>query len=401
MERTKTGNQNNNLNEALKNYIVEPYFKDMENTVAVTFSSSDFYAPYLSALLLSLVAHTSKGTNYDIVVFTRDMTLDNQKYLKSLIEKENVSLRFLNVAELFEGKGIYVPLHVPSVTLETYFRILAPLVFAKYPKVIFMDSDTLILSDLKELYNTDITGHPLAAAEELLFQAAFNEARRSIAEFLEKLRLSDARRYFQGGVILFNCDYCNKHHVSEQLLHNITTRTYEMVDQDAMNELCANRHLLIGNEWNYAPCKKSSHFLQFMPDDVKHKYLSITEPKIVHFIGMYWKPWLEVENKYDHIWWSYARQTIYYEEILYRLCENMVQRKLKDVNETNGHTITVLSQQMGLCFKLSRNKRRFLYYKIMSKITFGKKHKKYKAKYKRLKWEIKEAKRILRCWGGF
>ncbi len=379
-ETKKSGKKSGALNE----YKIEPHFKDIENTVAVAFSSSDYYAPYLSALLLSLAAHTSQDTNYDIVVFTRDMSDFNQKYLKSLIEKKNISLRFLNVSKLFENKQLYVPFYL---TLETYFRIMAPLVFANYPKVLFVDSDTLILSDIKELYFTDIEKYPLAAAEELLLQATFNEAGINIPEFMKTLGLKDARRYFQAGVILFNCKYCNENNFSERLLKNISSKNYKIVDQDALNEICADKHLLLSNKWNFAPCKRSSHLLQFMPADVKEKYMSVKSPKLVHFVGMNWKPWTEIDCEYDYVWWSYAKQTIYYEEILRRLSEFTCSNIVKEHNS---------GQILRMCINYAKNRKKYLFYKVLSKLAWGGVRQKWKAKSKELKEIIRQTRRYLK-----
>ena len=310
------------------NSIIEPAFKNIDNSVAVAFSSSNFYVPYLSVVLFSLVQSSSKDINYDIVVFTQDISDENQKTLKSFICKENISLRFFNVKEIFKNKEIYTPVDVPTVTLETYFRVMAPAVFEKYPKVLFCDSDTLIREDIAQLYRMDISEYPLAATEELLFQSAFIQAKRNVNEFLKTLGLSNPRRYFQAGVILFNCDYCNRYKFTQTILKKIQKKNYEMVDQDVLNETCEDNFLMLGNEWNYAPIsKKSEMFLSYMPDDVKEKYYSINNPKIIHFIGAYWKPWNTIDNNYDREWWMTARKSPYYEELITRLSNNSIDKK--------------------------------------------------------------------------
>lgn len=365
---------------------IELAFEKKENTVAVAFSSSDYYAPFLSVVLLSLADHANQKVNYDIVVFTSDMTKENQTYLKTLIVRKNISLRFVDVALLFNQVKTYVPWYVG---IETYFRILSPKVFEKYPKVLFLDSDTLIVSDVAELYQTVLPNDcPLAATEELLFQAAFTEGNRDISSFLKTLGLSNPRRYFQAGVILFNCAYCNTHRFSQRLLNNIQRKRYEMVDQDALNELCADRHLLLSSEWNYPPLsKKSEKFLTLMPSDVKEKHQAVHTPKIIHFIGAYWKPWCEVDNEYDHKWWSYARMTRYYEELLKRLCAY----SSKTECETDE-----ISHRIRLILAYRSNKIKYIRYKILSKITFGKRRQKYKQKRHRLKEELRLTRRYMK-----
>jgi len=392
------------MSENLKYERVMPAFNNIEKTVAIAFSSSNYYVPYLSVVLSSLVNHCSSDKNYDIIVFTQDINVYNQETLKNLVKQKNVSLRFFNVSDFFNNKNIYVPQHVTSLTIETYYRLLAPMIFSAYPKVIFCDSDTLILDDVAKLYDMDIAQHPLAATRELLFQSAFIEAGRNIPEFLATLGLNNPEKYFQAGVVLFNNNYFNQNNLSLKLLDNIQNNTYEMVDQDALNQICQEKALLISNRWNYVPLsEKYKSALKFMPEKDKQEYFSVKEPGIIHFIGAYWKPWCVVENKYDHIWWSYCRKTPYYEEALRRLCEYGISKKIKDIEALHNDAVLVnglvsedVFEVIRNIYNLGKNKIRYLKYSFIKNFSWGKKRKKYKEKRRKIKNEIKQAKRILK-----
>lgn len=388
------------MSENLKNTKITPAFKEMKKTVAVAFSSSNFYVPYLSVVLMSLADHASEDRNYDIVIFTQDINDYNKEALKDLVCRKNISLRFFYVSDFFKGKDIYVPRHISSVTIETYYRLLAPMIFTAYPKVIFMDSDTLIIEDISNLYDTDVSKYPLAATRELLFQSALTEGERNISEFLDTLGLKDPEKYFQAGVILFNNKYFNENNLSEKLLENIQNKKYEMVDQDALNEICQEKALLVSNRWNYAPLsEKSQHFLDFMPETDKKAYLAIKNPGIIHFIGAHWKPWCIVENKYDHIWWRYCRQTPFYEEALKRLCEYGSIKKIKDdenvakkVAEFRFEVFNAISNVANY----SKNKLLYIKYSLLKVFSLGGKRKKFDDKKQKLGVLIKHAKSIMK-----
>lgn len=392
------------MSENLKNAKIIPAFEEMDKTVAIAFSSSNFYVPYLSVVLLSLADHASNDRNYDIVVFTQDINDYNKEILKELICCKNISLRFFDVSDFFKNKDIYTPIHVSSVTVETYYRLLTPVIFAAYSKVIFMDSDTLIVDDVSKLYDVNVSGYPLAASRELLFQSAFNEAGRNIPEFLKTLGLKNPEKYFQAGVILFNNVYFNKNNLSEILLNNIQNYKYEMVDQDALNQICQENALIINNKWNYVPLsEKYKSALKFMPEDDKKVYFSVKKPGIIHFIGAYWKPWCIVENKYDHIWWAYSRKSPYYEECIRRLCEYKISEKIKNVEmqynnvaRNNEFPKEYIIEIIRNIYNLGKNRVRYLKYSLFKNLSWGKKRKKYKEKKKKIKNEIKQAKRILR-----
>ena len=296
---------------------IKPAFHSVDNTVAVAFTSSDYYAPYLSVVLLSLAKHSSKETNYDIIVFTKDMSDKNKTYITNLISSDNISLRFYDVSNIFDEKKLFVPDYVP---VETYFRIIAPEIFLEYSKILFCDSDILIRADIKQLYDMDIEGYPLAAAEELLVQSVFIRAKQDFQGFLKTLNLNDPRRYFQAGIVLFNCKYFKEHDFTQRLLKNIEAKKYKMVDQDALNEICGNHFILLNSEWNYPPLSpKTKQFTDYLPKEIKEKIEGLGEPKIVHFVGAYWKPWLIKENMYDFEWWDLADTTEYRDEIIKRM----------------------------------------------------------------------------------
>lgn len=371
-----------------------PAFK--KNNIAIAFSSSNYYVPYLSVVLLSLADTVDSNKNYDIVILTRDISDENKELLQKQIVLPNISLRFYDVSKFFENRNIYTPKHIPSVTIETYYRLCAPLIFKNYPKVIFLDSDTLILKDISELYNINVSGYALAATTELLFPSAFIEANLNPEDHLKSLGMGDdTTKYFQAGVLLMNCDYFNQNSMSQKLLNNVSSKAYHMVDQDALNELCYEKTLIINNAWNYVPLSQTtSNFLKYMPQQDKKVYFSIKEPKIIHFIGASWKPWCKVDGKYDYIWWQYARKTPYYEQLLLRLNQYIMDKQEKNDNAVSIERMNSLIIRCLRVIHYKRNYFRYLKYKILSKITLGKTRKRYKQKRKELRVLLQKTRKF-------
>ena len=120
-----------------------PYYK--ENYIPITFACSDFFVPYLAITIESLLKNSNKECNYDLIVFNKDISEQSKKMLKSICNQNNVSIRFVNVFEIFKELNLYTPGHI---TIETYFRLVIPVFMKNYDKILFLDSDLLVLDDI-------------------------------------------------------------------------------------------------------------------------------------------------------------------------------------------------------------------------------------------------------------
>ena len=92
-----------------------------------------------------------------------------------------------HMMDMFDG--IKLP---PHVTKITYARVLIPDILSKIDKVIFIDSDTLVLQDLTTLYDIDLQDKYLAAVEDVDYLN------------LSKILFGKEDLSFNGGVIFFD-----------------------------------------------------------------------------------------------------------------------------------------------------------------------------------------------------
>ena len=362
-------------------------FKD--NFIPVTFSSSNYFAPYLGVTMKSIINKCDKNFNYDFVVFTKDMDDLNKKMLSKICDQKNISLRFINLSNIFDKLNLYTPGHV---TIETYFRLVIPEYMKNYKKVLFLDSDLLVKDDIKELYEYDLANYALAACEECLMSALLGIHGDSAKKYMtEKLHLKDIDKYFQAGVMVLNIEQFNINNYCEKLLNMVNSYDYNIVDQDAMNELLDDKVLWLPNEWNFPPQQKHMKELKYienMSKYIRHKYLSVKNPKVIHFADR-GKPWFDPTEEFAQEWWELARQTPYYEEIVKRMCENAIKPNLE---ATNHHFSSVICDLEHW----HKNVLSYWKYKVLRNFSFGKTKEKYIQKkyiYKQKIWNAKAYKR--------
>ena len=302
-----------------ENIEINPAFEN--NSVAIALSSSDFFVPYLTTTLYSLIKNADMKKNYDIVIFTKDIQEQNKKIINNFLSKSNVSIRFVNVIETFGDLKLHTD---ADVTIETYFRLIVPFVMKKYEKVLFLDSDLIIQSNICELYDIDLKNYPLAASVECLMSALIGRLGSYMLKYLKDvLKLKEIDKYFQAGVMLFNIKLFNEKNYGQTLLNMVANYNYKIVDQDALNELFKGNILFIPTEWNYVPMQKHMKELKYvenMSDEIREKYLAVKNPKIIHFADK-GKPWYDISEKGAWNFWKYAIKTPFFNTIVLRLLQ--------------------------------------------------------------------------------
>lgn len=363
---------------------IKPFFQD--NYATIAFSSSNYFIPYLTVALNSLVANADKNTNYDIFVFTKDASEQNQKYVKEFITRENVSVRFINVVEYFNQINLPINGHI---SVETYFRFIMPPCLKNFERFLYLDADILIMDDINKLYSIDMQGKPIAATDECMLTASINsrDGQKEYYEYVkDRLGLDDIERYFQAGVMLFDIKLFNEGGCSETLINMVRNFKYHILDQDALNEFYKTNYHWFGNEWNWQPLQKHMKelgYLKNMNPNIRNKYLAITDPKIIHYSDAN-KPWFDPCEDKAVEWWAYAKNTPFYEVILDRMYRRLFAGK-SDYTDYIPYIV-----------KYQKNKADYFKYRILSKITWGERRARHKAKKNRACYEMKMAEQIVR-----
>lgn len=290
-----------------------------KNNVALVLSSSDYYVPYLATMIKSIIDNALDSNNYDINVLESAISKVHKQLVKSMAEdKENISIRFYNVNRKMDGIKLKAGGHI---SVETYFRLLIPEIFINYSKVLFLDSDMTVHTDIAELFNEDVKGYTVAAAHDQCIAAFYNGSDKSFLPYCKKvLKLNNHHDYFQAGVMLLNLDRFRERYTSEEIVEFATSRQFTYVDQDIMNSLCRGEVKHLDLSWNVFP-DMGDYTKKFMPNDLRREYEAALENiKICHHTGPV-KPWTNpcADTLMTYMFWSIARTTPFYEIMTYRL----------------------------------------------------------------------------------
>lgn len=336
---------------------IDPAF-DKKN-VAIALSANDFYVPYLGALMCSMRAHFSAEQNYDLLVMQKDISPAHQKQLQGLFaEYPNVSLRFVNIRR-YEQRFSHLFLRGHFV-IETYFRLLMPELFPTYDKILYIDSDLIVLDDLAKLYNTDIHGYLLAACRDADTAGLYNGFEPQKKAYMDNiLKIKKPYEYFQAGVILFNLDEFRKQYTTDQMLNFALSYKWELLDQDVLNYLAQGKVKFLPMNWNVMMDWRGiriSEIISRAPKYLRDEYMKAREDaKIVHYAGPD-KPWHQPGSDMADKFWQYARISPWYEVILARLSEQIANSmrpaplSVRMRNKTKAAIKAVLMPPVNLIF---------------------------------------------------
>ena len=214
-----------------------------QNTKIPIFLPSDNnYAPYLATTMASILFNTGSFINFYIL--DSGINSQNKEKIKKLKTKfNNFNIEFLTIDHNKYFKNCKAEGHL---NLSTYNRLLIPKLKPKLNKVIYMDSDIIVLDDIKKLYEIDLEKYALAAAwdkSRILYNTDTKEA----------LELSDNYRYFNAGVLLIDIKKWIKNDIVKKLFE-IQKRYKDKIlhaDETLLNKYFDNNYKIFDISFNY------------------------------------------------------------------------------------------------------------------------------------------------------
>ncbi|RCK78594.1 MAG: Glycosyl transferase, family 8 [Candidatus Ozemobacter sibiricus] len=254
------------------------------------------FCQHLAVMLRSLAVNHQSARPIRFWVLASDVEEDpRQRLAASLKEFPFLTIEWKSIdPALYDG--LFIHLHL---SIATYFRFQLPdLIPPTVHRVLFLDSDLVVLKSLEELWATDLGEAGLAAVRDL----GVGDVRR--------LGFARGEPYFNAGVLLIDLDRWRQLDVLARAMG--MAREYgsrlEWMDQDILNLLFRGHWKELDPAWNVQTAFYTSVY------KVKEPWRSalrqaIRQPRIVHFTGPS-KPW-EFRNLHPlrHLYWHYRRDS--------------------------------------------------------------------------------------------
>ena len=267
-------------------------------TIPIFFTIDIEYAPFLSVAIESLIDNASKDYNYNIHVIYETITDDIIQRLKKL-ETNNVKIIFTKMKDKLESITNRKEnlLRKDLFTLTIYFRIFIPFMFPEYDKAIYIDSDTCINADIKDLYNIDLKDNLFGGCTDISCKD-----NKILCEYFKENAGVEINEYINSGVLLMNMKKLREVNFEKHFLYLLNKYHFDTVcpDQDYINAMAYGKILLLPNEWDAMPTNGS---------------LVFDNPKIIHY-NLFFKPWHFDNVDYEEYFWKYDNKSLFKDEIL-------------------------------------------------------------------------------------
>lgn len=245
--------------------------------IHIALCTDKHYAKACLACVVSIFEN-NKDVSIFIHIITKKLPEEFQEYFNKISKKYNQGIEIITIStEHFSH------LKISNRFREAiYYRFLIPdLINAK--KVLYLDSDTIIVNSIKDLWKTDLDNFACGVIED----QACDDIR-----IHNRIEIDDP--YFNSGVLLINTKYWKENNINQKLTDFIYTNPEKCVypDQDALNIILNKKIKFLPYRYNFQERLYQANFDNLFVH--KSKWNKILQEKevatIIHFTDSI-KPW--------------------------------------------------------------------------------------------------------------
>lgn len=288
--------------------------------IPIVFAANNKYVMFCYLAVYTVIKNAKSDYFYHIYVFQTNISDENCKLLESL-SADHASVECVDISKYTSNVYLKESLHL---SIETYYRLFIPCILPQYEKILYLDSDMCILSDVAELYACDLGDYAVGAAPDIPCFPLEMHAR--------ELGGLDCKKTFNAGVLVINTRKFEENRVREKCLELLAQdykrkdRRLYFADQDALNIVLYENYYILDKRWNYQP--QYLWRVQEVFEVFRQEYVADQEGAfIMHFAGTR-KPWHYPELPQSDIFWKNAREIAEFDQLMYCI--------MADVRESEG-----------------------------------------------------------------
>ena len=301
----------------------------MNQRMYIAIAINDRYTPYAYVMLTSLFAHHAKGS-LAVYILQSDLTEESKRLLCALGENYGQEIVFVTVSLEHALAGLGEAARKTADALPTteswskemYYRLL-----------------------LGELLPKEVVRALYLDVDDAMVQGNFSQEQQELFE-----NLGDVR-YFNSGVLLYNLEIIRKQYKFASYIDVARQYNYRLTnpDQDILNYVHAGKVKYIDNA-RYNIFSQTAELSYGGYDYIAAQGI------VIHFAGR--KPWNYngVHYGVEKIWWDYARQTPFYQDMLEQVFYDGLRddsyQTIMNLLQENSELKKNLGEAMAICQKL-------------------------------------------------
>lgn len=214
----------------------------------VLYQFDDGYAPYGGISIYSLFCNNRHFSEIHVYVLDNQVSGQNKEKLLRMAEQFQRKITFLDTSQIvayMEAAGIPKYRGSYSANLKMFAQSVLP---AEIEKMIYIDSDTLVVGKLDGIVSLDMGDMPLAMIID------------SIARGHKKhIGFTANDEYHNSGVMVFHMGNWKRKRCMERITEHVKNvrAHYLAPDQDLINVVLKDDIMTIGPEYNFQPLHRA------------------------------------------------------------------------------------------------------------------------------------------------
>ena len=293
-----------------------------KSIIPIVLTIDKLFIEYACVTIYSLVQNCTLDNDYTIYVFHNGLLEIMKNRLYSIIKnKNNIHLEFKDVTQFIEHHKLKS--NLKHVTNATFYRYLIPIILNQYEKILYLDTDIVVITDIANLFNINIDNYYFGACHDLIAIQHIMLNTIPIIYFRDKLKIiNPINNYFNAGIMLFNTKKLNEDKIPELMFKLAENNNYLSSGQDPMNAAAKESIKILPQKWNLMTYEVAKNSILSLPKKILEEYTkSKIEPCIIHYAA-HIKPWNAPDkSELSEYWWKYANEVLSPEEMLNNFAE--------------------------------------------------------------------------------
>ncbi|HIU88187.1 MAG TPA: glycosyltransferase family 8 protein [Candidatus Avilachnospira avistercoris] len=265
----------------------------------IVYNCDEKFIGYAAVSIVSLLENNREEPDIHIHILSNGISSASMERLSAMAasyeaEDRRRSLSFLDIGDMEEmlRQRTGTEVSVGRFSYTALGRIFASELIKEVSRLLYIDSDTLVLGGLSELYGLSLSGCLAAMAIE---PTIYSEVKIAAG-------LSEEEPYFNSGVILMDAEGLRREHMAEKAVSYIrsSSGSFSFADQDILNHVLRGRVKVMPQRFNFFSgyyYRSYESLIRLYPGfsegGAKEDFKAAKKrPVIVHFAGDE-RPWIE------------------------------------------------------------------------------------------------------------
>lgn len=296
--------------------------KDHQSNIPVVYVIDDKAAALASVSIVSCLLNNDKNTFSFYLIVPKNFLSENKQKLKKIEQSyRDCHIIFIEVDDKQNYEDV-IP--TPWWSKIVFSKLRIPGLISE-DKCIYLDADTLVLKNLKTLYDQNLEGYCIAGAKDQVF--FYPERKKEVSEYAK----TEAKTYVNTGVVLWNLNECRKTDIEKKFFEILNNKIQKkekinFVDQDIINMSAQNKTKYLPITFNYQAYLNAQENWNNSPENFKfcatpNEWCAVQNdtPNIIHYCGLCDddRPWEKnsTQSLCSYKWWLTAKKSPFFKDI--------------------------------------------------------------------------------------